>query len=218
VLVSVVVVAALYIALQVGVLGSLPWQQLMPLPDGSLPPLAQHLASAIVEQSFGRVAGVAVTILVLVTAFASVYGNLLGFSRIPFAAAQDGNFFKPFSIIHPRAHFPNIALIVIGVLAIAASWFTLDQVISALTAGTVLIQAILQIVAVFAMRRAGTRPAFAMPLFPLPALIALAGWLYVFYGAGYAAMAFGVGTLAIGFAFGWYYLNHTSSARSSNAR
>ncbi len=80
------------------------------------------------------------TLLVLVTAFASLYGNLLGFSRIPFAAARDGAFLPAFARLHPRKDIPHVALLAVGVLSLIASLFTLDQVIAFLTAGIVLIQ------------------------------------------------------------------------------
>jgi amino acid transporter len=198
IVISIGAVAAAYVALQTGVLGTIPWQQLVPLADGSLPPLGQYVASAIVERSFGRAAAIVVTVMVLVTAFASVYGNLLGASRVPFAAAQDGAFLRPFAHLHPRRRFPDVALATIGLLAIPACLFTLDQVIAWLTTGMVVIQSIGQIAALFVLRARGERAPWRMWLFPLPALLALAGWCYVFVSAGGPAIAFGLLTLAAG--------------------
>ena len=86
------------------------------------------------------------------TAFASLYGNLLGFSRISFAAARDGAFLPIFGRLHPRKDFPHVALLAVGALSLIASLFTLDQVIAFLTAGIVLIQGIAQIVALGVLR------------------------------------------------------------------
>ena len=198
IVIAIALVATLYIALQVGVLGAIPWQRIIPLADGSLPPIAQHLASTMVERSFGTGAAGAVTLLVLVTAFASVYGNLLGASRIPYAAASDGNFLPAFAHVHARYRFPDVALLAIGLLALVASLFTLDQVINALTTGIVLIQSIAQIAALFVLRARGVTAPYRMWLFPLPALLALAGWIYVFCSAGGAAIFFGLATLLVG--------------------
>jgi amino acid transporter len=198
IVISILLVAALYIAMQVGVLGAIPWQQVVPLADGSLPPLGQHVASAIVEQRFGVGAAIAVTVLVLITAFASVYGNLLAFSRIPFAAAVDGVFLRPFAHVHGKHRFPDVSLVAIGLLALPACLFPLDQVINALTTGIVLIQSIAQTIALFVMRARGVRAPYRMWLFPLPALIALLGWAYVFVSAGRNAIVYGVVTLAAG--------------------
>ncbi|HEX3467324.1 MAG TPA: APC family permease, partial [Candidatus Elarobacter sp.] len=198
IVISVVLVAILYVGMQIGVLGALPWQQLVPAADGTLPPLGQHVASAIVEQRFGAGAAIVVTVLVLVTAFASVYGNLLAFSRIPFAAAVDGVFLRAFAHVHSTRRFPDVALLAIGLLALPACLFPLDQVINALTTGIVLIQSIAQIVALFVMRSRGERAPYRMWLFPLPALVALAGWSFAYVSAGTNAIAFGTITLAAG--------------------
>lgn len=198
VLIAIGLVAALYISMQLGILGAIPWQQVVPLTDGSLPPLGQHLASIIVEQRFGVMAGGFVTLLILVTAFASVYGNLLGASRVPYAAAADGVFLRRFAHVHPRLRFPDVSLVVMGVLALAACLFTLDQVINALTAGIVLIQSIAQIVALVVLRLRKVQAPYRMWLFPLPALLALAGWIWIFCSSGPAAIGFGLVSLAIG--------------------
>ena len=94
----------------------------------------------------------AITLLVLITAFASLYGNLLGFSRISFAAARDGAFLPAFAKLHPRKEIPHVALIAVGALSLIASLFTLDQVIAFLTAGIVLIQGVAQIIALGVLR------------------------------------------------------------------
>jgi amino acid transporter len=172
----------------------------VPLADGSLPPLGQHLASAIVENAFGVGAAIVVTLLVLLTAFASVYGNLLGFSRVPFAAAGDGVFLPAFAHVHPIGRFPDVSLIAIGLLALPACLFPLDAIINALTTGSVLIQSIAQIVALFVVRRQGLRAPYSMWLFPLPAIFALGGWLFVFEQSGSAAIVYGLATLAAGLA------------------
>jgi amino acid transporter len=195
---SIALVAALYVVLQIGVLGAVPWQTIVPHADGSLPPAGAHVASTIVESVFGNGAALGVTVLILITAFASVYGNLLGFSRVPYAAALDGVFLKPFAHVHPRLRFPDVSLLAIGVLSLPACLFPLDQVINALTTSIVLIQAIAQIAALFAMRRRGVIAPYRMWLYPLPALIALVGWLYIFAAAGFSAIVYGLVSLAAG--------------------
>ncbi len=197
IMISVVVVAILYVLLQVGVLGVVPWRSLLDA-HGQPTAQAQYVGAFVVEQTWGRVAAVGVTLLVLVTAFASLYGNLLGFSRISFAAARDGAFLPAFGRLHPRKDIPHVALLVVGGLSLIASLFTLDQVIAFLTAGIVLIQGIAQIVALGVLRARRAGAPFRMPLFPLPALVALAGWTVAFIYSGANAIALGVGWLAAG--------------------
>ncbi|MGD0472960.1 MAG: APC family permease [Candidatus Velthaea sp.] len=198
ILISVALVAAIYLTLQVGILGAIPWASVIPHADGSLPPLGQHIASAIVERSFGAPAATAVTALIIVSAFASMYANLLGYSRIPFAAAIQDEFLRPFAHLHPTHRFPDISLLTIGLLALPAALLPLDVVFNALTTGMVLIQSVAQIVALGVVRGRGIRSPYRMWLYPLPAFIALAGWVFVFCSAGLAAISFGVVTLALG--------------------
>ncbi|MGD0968434.1 MAG: amino acid permease [Candidatus Aquilonibacter sp.] len=207
--ISIVLVAVLYITTQTGVLGAIPWQSFVPLADGTLPPLGQHLASAIVARAFGAPAAMGVTVLILITAFASVYGVLLSASRIPFAAAADGLFLRPFAHLHARHRFPDVSLLVMGGIALIACFFTLDQVISALTAFIVLVQSIAQIAALFVMRAAGVRAPYRMWLYPLPALVALVGWIYIFCSAG--GLAIGVSAVVVAAGAAVYFATRRST-------
>jgi amino acid transporter len=195
---SVILVAVLYLLLQVGVLGAIPWQTLVGRNGAAPPPEAQFVASTVVAMAWGHWPALVVTALVLVTAFASVYGNLLGFSRIPYAAARDGAFLPIFARLHPTKDFPHVAVLVIGGLSLIASLFTLDQVIALCTAGIVLVQSVLQIVALGLLRARGERAPFRMPLYPLPAIVALVGWLLAFWYTGPFAIWLGVGWLVAG--------------------
>ncbi len=197
ILLSVLIVATLYVVLQLGVLGAVPWRSLLDA-HGQPTAQAQYVGSFVVERTWGHAAAVVVTLLVLVTAFASLYGNLLGFSRISFAAARDDAFLPIFARLHPTKDIPHVALIVIGGLSLIASLFTLDQVIAFLTAGIVLVQAVAQIVALGVLRARRVRAPFMMPLYPLPALVALTGWIWAFVASGAGAIALGVGWLVCG--------------------
>ena len=105
------------------------------------------------ERLYGRTAGVVVTVLICWTAFASVFALLLGYSRIPYAAARDGYFFSAFARLHPRGDFPHVSLLVLGAVTVVASFFPLDAVISALFTTRILVQFIAQIGAVAMLRR-----------------------------------------------------------------
>jgi amino acid transporter len=197
ILLSILIVAILYVLLQIGVLGAIPWQSLLDS-HGQPTAQAQYVGALVVERTWGRWAALVVTALVLVTAFASLYGNLLGFSRISFAAARDGAFLPAFARLHPRKDIPHVALLSVGALSLVASLFTLDQVIAFLTAGIVLIQGIAQIVALALLRLRRVRAPFRMPLYPLPALTAFVGWALAFASTGAVAITLGLGWLACG--------------------
>jgi amino acid transporter len=129
-----------------------------------------------------------------------VFALLLGYSRIPYAAAVDGTFFKAFGRVHPTKHFPHVSLVVIGVVALLASTLSLGMVIDALITTRILVQFIGQVVALTLLRR--NAPAMARPfrvwLYPLPNLVALVGWIFLFATSGADVIAFGLGTLALG--------------------
>jgi amino acid transporter len=195
IIISIVLLAILYMLLQLAVNAVVPWPPLAAHPNSDQ---AQFVAATVVAQNWGEWPAKVVTCLILVTAFASAYGSLLGFARIPYAAALDGAFLKPFAKLHPTGKFPYVSVLVIGSLTLPAACLDLTQVISWLTAGIVLIQAIAQIVALAVLRARGEKPPFRMWLYPLPPLIALAGWLLLFVSTGRNAIIFGIATLAVG--------------------
>ena len=134
------------------------------------------------------------------TAFASVFALLLGYSRIPYAAAIDGHFFQMFAKLHPSGQFPHVSLLVMGGLSMVACLWTLDTVISALLTSRILIQFIGQIAALRHLR--AHRPEVSLPfrmwLYPVPIIVAFAGWSYIFLTSGWAFAGFGLLTLGAG--------------------
>lgn len=198
IVISVLLVALLYILLQIGVLGAVPWHSLFS-PDGSPSAQAGFVASTVVANNWGTWAARIVTCLILLTAFASVYGNLLGFARIPYAAATDNAFFPFFAKLHPGGQFPHVALLTVGIASLAAAFLPLDFVITALTAGIALIQSVAQIIGLFVIRARGEHAPFRMWLYPVPAIIALLGWLFAFYSTGTGP--WGAKPIAVGLAW-----------------
>jgi APA family basic amino acid/polyamine antiporter len=164
---------------------------------------------------YGTRAASAVTILVLWTAFASVFALLFGYSRIPFAAAVNGHFFRFFARLHPEGRFPHVSLLVLGGFSMAASLFDLDAVISALLTSRILVQFLTQIMALQHLRkhRPEIERPFRMWLYPVPSAIAFAGWSYIFLTSGWRYIAFGLLTLVAGAGAYWLWAR-TSERRS----
>jgi amino acid transporter len=140
--------------------------------------------------------------MILWTAMASVFALLLGYSRIPYAAAVEGYFFAPFGWLHPSAAFPHVSLAVIGLLSIAAGMFSLEAVLPALITARILVQFIGQIGALHWLRthRPDMDRPFRMWLYPLPSLVALTGWSYVFLTSGWTYVLYGLGVVVSGVA------------------
>jgi amino acid transporter len=193
ILYCILITAVCYLALEIVIIGVVPWQEAIK---------SNFIASEFMQKLYGHTAAVVVTAMILWTAFGSVFALLLGYSRIPYAAATDGYFFSVFARVHPAKNFPHVSLLVIGAVAVICSFFSLDAVISALITTRVLVQFIAQIFALPLMRRqvpAEKRP-YKMPLYPLPALIACAGWIYIFATSGWKFIAIGLLTLVAGIA------------------
>src|SRR5262249_54817810 len=197
VLLSVAAVAVLYIAINLSVIGTISWRSFVPY---SAHPESDFIVSVVMERIYGRPVAMVFTVLVLWTAFASVFALLLGYSRIPYAAALDGTFFRAFGHLHPRKQFPDVSLVVMGAVAMAACLLSLGTLIDALVTTRILVQFIGQTLVLVYLRR--TRPdlqrPFRMWLYPWPAVIALAGWAFVYLTSGVEVLGFGVALLAAG--------------------
>jgi len=158
------------------------------------------LASSYIQVLEGSGAGRVMTVLLLWIAFSSVFSLLLGYSRIPYTAAQDGNFFRVFSKLHPKGNFPHVSLVTLGLIASIFSLGRLGEVIGSLIAVRVLIQYLPQTVGFFVLRvRAPemNRP-FRMWLYPIPGIISLFGWLFVLGTAPRRSLFFAVAVLLVG--------------------
>jgi amino acid transporter len=197
ILISVLVVGLLYIGINLAIIGVVPWREFVP---AAAHPSSGFIVSVFMERLFGARAAALFTAMILWTAFGSVFALLLGYSRIPFAAARNGDFFRVFGRLHRRRNFPHIALVAIGGLAIVASFFPLGLVIDALITTRILVQFIGQIGAVVWLRK--KRPDLPRPyrvwLYPLPNLVALLGWIFVFATSGTKVILFGLATLLAG--------------------
>jgi amino acid transporter len=190
ILYSVFAVALIYATMNLAIIGVVPWREAIH---------SKFIGATFMEAVAGPKAATVLAVMVLWTAFASVFALVLGYSRVPYAAALDGYFFKPFAKLH-EGGFPSLSLVVIGGLAIVSAFFDLDWVISALITARILVQFIGQIVALHYIR--SKRPEmprpFRMWLYPLPSIIALIGWLYIFCTSGWNTGLFGLGVLATG--------------------
>ncbi len=177
-LLSIAAVAVLYIAMNLSVLGVMPATEIATMAHGTA---RNFVAARAAELVYGRWAGTVVALLVVWTAFASVFSLLAGYSRIPFAAARDGNFFAIFRRIHPRDHFPTTSVLLLGGLACVFCVFQLRDLVSALVVIRILLLFLLQAVgAVFWRITNPNQPRpFRMWLYPLPVVITLAGFSLV---------------------------------------
>ncbi len=191
VLYSILAVAAIDIAISFSFIGVVPWREAME---------SQFLGALFVERVYGPWAAQLLAGMIVVTAFGSIFALLLGYSRVPYAAAKDGVFFRQLAELHPTKEFPHRSLLLVGAGAICASFFSLDHVIKALMAARILIQFLGHTFALFLIR--SRRPDIARPFsmwgYPLPAILSIVGYIYVFLSLGATFILFGIGTLLLG--------------------
>ncbi|MEP7168093.1 MAG: amino acid permease [Bacteroidota bacterium] len=190
--ISIIGISVLYIFMNVSVVRIIPWQEAMK---------SDFIISAFIEKLYGSFAAKIATALVLWVAFASLFAVLLGYSRIPYAAAADGRFFSVFAKLHPTKKFPYISLLAIGGTGFIFSLlFRLGDVITAILAMRILVQFIGQAIGViFIRKRIGKKNlGFRMWLYPLPVIAAVIVWSFVFFSTGKTFMLSGLTVISLG--------------------
>ncbi len=177
-LLSILLVACLYVVMNISILGVVPWQEMM---QSGRSNQGLYVVSIFMQRIYGRWAADLATGLVMWTAFASVFSLLLGYSRVPYAAALDGNYFSAFARVHPLHKFPYVSLLALGVVAMLFCFFTLADVIVALVVIRITLQFLVQAIGliVLRIRRPDLPRPFRMWLYPAPALIASVGFVFI---------------------------------------
>jgi basic amino acid/polyamine antiporter, APA family len=193
IILSILAVALIYIAMSCAIIGLVPWQEASK---------THTVASIFIERTFadpagGQVAAIAMTALILFVAASSLYSLILGYSRVPFAAARDGDFFRVFARVHPTKHFPHVALLTIGAVSLPFCFFSLGQLVNWLMQVQILTIFVWQCAGVLLLRRfrSDLRQPFTMWAYPVPALIALVMWIYVYATGPTEGITFSVGFL-----------------------
>ncbi len=182
--ISIIGITVLYILMNASVASVIPWQEIKAWQDNGK---NTFVVSVFIERLYGVAAAKLATGMILWVALASLFAVLLGYSRVPYAAAVKGNFFKIFAKLHPTKNFPYVSLLVMSILAFFFSLlFRMSEVISAILAMRIIIQFIGQAIGVVLLRkRRGVESLpYKMPLYPLPVVLAILMWLLIFYATG----------------------------------
>jgi amino acid transporter len=191
ILVSILLVGILYLTMNVSIIGVIPWREAMH---------STFIVSDLMQRVYGPMVAKVMTAFVLFTTFASLFAVLLGYSRVPYAAAVDGRFFSAFGRLHPTRNFPWVSLLFIGITSAVASLLDLSDLITALVVIQVLVQFMAQVVAVTMIRRYRPdiqRP-FQMWFYPVTSVIAFAGWAFILAASGLKFILWGIALIAVG--------------------
>lgn len=190
--ISIAGITILYLAMNVSVVSVIPWQQAKD---------SHFVVSEFMQVLMGSTAAKVITVLILWVAFSSVFSATLGYSRIPYAAAEDGQFFKVFARVHPTKGFPHISLLFLGIVALVFSMlFRLSEVISAILAMRIIVQFIGQAVGLMMLHRRKPKSffPFRMPLYPIPAVIAIIMWGFILISTGSTLVELALIIIALG--------------------
>lgn len=200
---SILLVVALYVVMSTVILGTVPWQEAAASPTIAATFVQRTFANA----TYGKWAAGLMTGLILFVTASSLYAVILGYSRIPYAAAKDGQFFPVFARVHPTGHFPHVSLVTLGLLSLPFCFVSLGDLVSWLILVQIASQFIWQCAGVILLhryRRDIAQP-FVMWLYPLPALLSAALWVYVFVSAPWTGQAFAAAFLGCGAVAFWLF-------------
>jgi amino acid transporter len=195
ILLSAALICLLFVAVHLALLGTVPWQV-----AGSAEVSQSSLPAEFMRRRHGDTAAAVITLLLIWSCAGAVFAALLGYARIPFGAARYGHFFAALGHVHPVHHIPHVALLLVGGLTLFWTFFDLEQVITALITTRILEQFVAQVIGVVLLRRhqpERPRP-YRMWLYPLPCVIAVVGWLYVYFSAELKFVVLGLATLVAG--------------------
>jgi basic amino acid/polyamine antiporter, APA family len=180
ILYSIVIVAVLYLVMNTSILGVMPWQELDQIGAHES---RYYIASTMLQRTFGTWVGMFGAFLIMWTAFASVFSLMLGYSRVPYAAAQDNNFFRAYAKLHPKHQFPHRSLLTLALVTTFFCMFRLQDVLAALVVIRIMVQFLMQIFGLLLLR--ARRPDFPRPfrmyLYPIPAVLAALGFIYILF-------------------------------------
>lgn len=195
--ISIAIIATLYLLMQISVLGIIPWQEAKDSP---------FIVSLYFEKIYGHTIALVATGLVLFIAITSLFAVLLGYSRVPYAAAVDGNFFSAFGKLHPTKHFPHVSLLILaGVAFVFSLLFKMKEVITAIIVMRIIVQFLGQSIGIllYHQRVKQENFPFRMWLYPLPALVGIAVWLFIFFSADWFYIAGAIAVIALGCLVYW---------------
>jgi amino acid transporter len=195
IIISTIAVAIIYVGINFSIIGVVPWREFVPAADH---PASNFIVSIFMEKIYGGAVATITFGAVDCVRLGNAAPRLL---EIPYAAAESGYFFKAFGRLHPTKDFPYVSVIVLGILSIIAGFFSLGTVIDALIVTRIVVQFMGQIVGLMLLRKNAPdmpRP-YRMWLYPIPAFVALLGWIFVFATTDIRVIFFGVGVLALGF-------------------
>jgi fructoselysine transporter len=199
--ISITGITILYVLMQVAISGVIPWQEAKDSP---------FIVSTFFEKIYGSTTAMVATALVLLIAISSLFAVMLGYSRVPYAAAIEGNYFPVFAKVHPTKNFPHASLLILAAVAFVFSLlFKMKEVITAIIVMRIIIQFVGQSIGLIVLhyKNKDLRLPYRMLLFPIPPLLGILVWLFIFFSADWQFIVGAIGFIAVGVLFFLYQSN-----------
>jgi APA family basic amino acid/polyamine antiporter len=201
------VVAALYLFVNVAY-----YFALTPLTIASVAQ-SSSVATEVLKGFLGPLAVSLMAVALMVSSFGALHASVLANSRIPFAMARDGLFFRGLARLSPRSNVPARAILA---QAAWASVLALSGSYDALTDSVIFVSWLfygLTTASLFVFRKSlpdAPRPyrAFGYPMIPLIFLLVTAALLVNTFVAAPRQAFEGVAVLLAGLPFYWYWSRH----------
>ncbi len=190
--ISITGIAILYLCMQIAVLGVLPWKEIA---------MSKFVVSTYFQTIYNHQVAQVATMLILTIAMSSIFATTLGYSRIPYAAALNGDFFPIFARVHPRLKFPHVSLLILGSVAFIFSLLLkLKDVITAIIIMRIMVQFIAQALGLIAWhyRKPKDERPYKMPFFPIPAILSIIIWIFILLCCDGKFILISLGIMALG--------------------
>jgi APA family basic amino acid/polyamine antiporter len=188
---------------------------LTPLEIASLP-ASSSVATEVLKRFLGPAAVSMTAIALMVSSFGALHASVLANSRIPFAMARDGLFFRSLAKLSPRSNVPVRAILAqaawASLLALSGSY---DALTDSVVFGSWLFYGLVT-GSLFVFRRSmpdAYRPycAFGYPVISMVFLLVTAALLINTFIAAPREALRGVALLAAGLPFYWYWTRRSTS-------
>ena len=75
---------------------------------------SERVAAETMRRILGAPGAAGVSIAAMISIFAALNGSILSGSRVPFAMARDGLFFKPVGFVHPQHRTPSVSILALS--------------------------------------------------------------------------------------------------------
>jgi basic amino acid/polyamine antiporter, APA family len=75
---------------------------------------SDRVAAEMMRRVMGPSGAAAVSLAAMISIFAALNGSILSGSRVPYALARDGYFFRPYAVVHPKYRTPGISILLLS--------------------------------------------------------------------------------------------------------